>query len=59
MPFKLPLVFNTYVHFLNISTFQLYNELLNQLSFDPCNCSLKIRESTETPTPKVEAPLEV
>jgi hypothetical protein len=40
-------------------SFQWYKELLNPLSFDPCNCSMKIRKSTGTPTPKVEAPLEV
>jgi hypothetical protein len=25
------------------------------MSFDPCNCLLKIQESIKTPTPKVEA----
>jgi hypothetical protein len=29
------------------------------MGFDPCNCSLKIQESTRTPTPKVEAHLGV
>jgi hypothetical protein len=29
------------------------------LNFDPCNRFLKIQESTKTPTPQVEAPLEV
>jgi len=37
--------------------FQWYKELLNPLGFDPCNCSLNIRKSTDIPTPKVEAPL--
>jgi len=36
--------------------FQWYKELLKPLSFDPCNCPLKIWESTGTPTPKVELP---
>jgi hypothetical protein len=39
--------------------FQWYRELFNTLGFDPCNCSLKICESTETPTPKVGVPLGV
>jgi hypothetical protein len=39
--------------------FQWYKELLNPLGFDLCNCSLKIWESTETPTPKVGVPLGV
>jgi len=39
--------------------FQRYKEILNPLSFDPFNHSMKIQESIETPTPKVEAPLEV
>jgi hypothetical protein len=39
--------------------FQLYKELFNPLGFDPYNRSLKIQESTKTPTPKVEAPLGV
>ncbi len=34
-------------------TFQWYKELFNAMGFDPCNCSLKIRESTRTPTPKM------
>jgi hypothetical protein len=38
-------------------SFQLYKKLLNPLSFDPWNCSLKIWKSTGTPIPKVEAPL--
>jgi hypothetical protein len=33
--------------------FQYYMESLNPVGFDPCNCSLKIRESIKTPTPKV------
>jgi len=33
--------------------FQWYKELLNPMGFDPCNCSLKIQESTKTLTPKV------
>ncbi len=39
--------------------FQWYKELFNPLSFDPYNHSLKIWESIRTPTPKVEALLEV
>jgi len=42
-----------------LRAFQWYKELLNQLSFDPYNRSLKIWKSTETPTPKVEVPLGV
>jgi len=37
--------------------FQWYKEFLEPLSFDPYNRSLNIRESIETLTPKVEAPL--
>ncbi len=37
--------------------FQWYNKVFNPLSFDPCNNSLKIWESTMTLIPKVEAPL--
>jgi len=37
--------------------FQWSKEPCNPLSFDPCNRSLKIQESIETPTPKVKAPL--
>jgi hypothetical protein len=33
--------------------FQLYKEILNPMGFDPCNRFLKIRESIESPTPKV------
>ncbi len=36
--------------------FHWYKKLLKPLSFDPCNCPLKIQESTGTPTPKVELP---
>ncbi len=39
--------------------FQLYKELLNKLSFDPCNGPLKIQESIRIPTPKVGANLGV
>jgi hypothetical protein len=39
--------------------FQWYKEILNPVGFDPCNHSLKIWESTRTPTPKVGAPLGV
>jgi len=39
--------------------FQWYKELLEPLGFDPCNRSLNIWEFTKTPTPKVEAPLEM
>jgi len=34
-------------------TFQWYMELLNPMRFDPCNHSMKIRESIGTPTPKM------
>ncbi len=37
---------------------QWYKERLNPMRFDPCNHSLKIQESTETPTPKVRVPWE-
>jgi hypothetical protein len=40
-------------------TFQWYKEIFNQMGFDPCNCSLKIQESIETPTPKMGAHLGV
>jgi hypothetical protein len=33
--------------------FQGYNEIFNPMSFDPYNHPLKIRESIETPTPKM------
>jgi len=36
--------------------FQWYKNFFNPLSFDLCNRPLKIQESTETPTPKVELP---
>jgi hypothetical protein len=39
--------------------FQWYKELLNPMGFDPCYCSLKIRESIGTPTPKVGIHLRV
>jgi hypothetical protein len=39
--------------------FQWYKKLFDPLGFDPCNRSLNIRKSTETPTPKVGAPLGV
>ncbi len=39
--------------------FQWYKGLFEPLGFDPCNCSLDIRESSGTLTPKVEAPLGV
>ncbi len=39
--------------------FQWYKERLNLMSFGPCNYSLKIQESTKTPTPKVGVPLGV
>ncbi len=43
------LILNIYVP----RAFQWYKECLKPLRFDPYNCPLKIRESTETPTPKV------
>jgi hypothetical protein len=46
------LVLNIYVP----RAFQWYKKLFNPLSFDSCNYLLKIRESTRTPTPKVELP---
>ncbi len=39
--------------------FQWYKKLFDPLGFDPYNCSLNIRESTGTLTPKVGVPLEV
>jgi len=42
-----------------LRSFQWYKELLNPLSFDPCNWSMKIWESIRSPIPKVEALLEV
>jgi len=38
---------------------QWYKELFNTMGFDLCNRFLKIRDSIETPTPKVGAPLGV
>jgi hypothetical protein len=40
-------------------TFQWYKKRFKTLSFGPCNRLLKIRESTETPTPNVRVPLGV
>jgi hypothetical protein len=42
-------ILDTYV----LRTFQWYNEIFNPMSFDPCNCPLKIWKSIGTPTPKV------
>jgi hypothetical protein len=42
-----------------LRAFQWYNELFKPLSFDPCNCPLKIWESTGTPSPKVGVALGV
>jgi len=39
--------------------FQWYNFFFNSMGFDPYNCSLKIQESIETPTPKMRAHLGV
>ncbi len=39
--------------------FQWYKELHNPMDFHPYNRSLKVWESTRTPTPKVEAHLRV
>jgi len=39
-----------------LRAFHWYKKFLKPLSFDPCNRPLKIRESTRTPTPKVELP---
>ncbi len=39
--------------------FQWYKKILNPLGFGPCNRLLNIWKSTDTPTPKVEAPLGV
>ncbi len=33
--------------------FPWYKEFPNPMGLDPCNCSLKIRKSTRTPTPKM------
>ncbi len=40
-------------------TFQWYKKLLNPMGFDLWNCSMKIQEFIETPTPKVGAHLGV
>jgi hypothetical protein len=48
-------ILNIYV----LKTFQWYKELLNSMSFDPYNRSLKIWESIKTPTLKVRAHLGV
>jgi len=37
-------------------SFHWYKKIFKPLSFDPCNCPLKIWDSTGTPTPKVELP---
>jgi len=37
--------------------FQIYKEIFNPMSFDPCNRPLKIWKSIRTPTPKVGAHL--
>jgi len=39
--------------------FHWYKERHNPLRFDPCNCSLKFRESTWTPSPQVGVALGV
>jgi hypothetical protein len=39
--------------------FQWYKDFLKAMGLDPCNCSLKIWESTRTPTPKMGAHLGV
>jgi hypothetical protein len=39
--------------------FQWCKELFNKIGFDPFNCSLKVWDSIETPTPKVGAHLGV
>jgi hypothetical protein len=39
--------------------FQWYKECFDAMNFDLCDCSLKIRESTGSPTPKVGVPLGV
>jgi hypothetical protein len=39
--------------------FQRYKKLFKAKGFDPCNHSLKIRESTETPTPNMRVHLGV
>jgi hypothetical protein len=42
-----------------LKTFQWYKELLNPMSFDPCNHPLKVWESIVTPTLKVRVHLKV
>jgi hypothetical protein len=42
-----------------LRAFQWYKERQRPLSFDPSNCSLKSRESTGTPSPKVGVALGV
>jgi hypothetical protein len=44
---------------LHFKSFPMTTLNFNSLSFDPCNRSLKIRESIVTPIPKVETPLGV
>ncbi len=41
------------------TSFQWYKEIINPMGFDPCNRSLKNRESTETPISKMGAHLRV
>ncbi len=42
-----------------LRSFQWYKKLFNSMSFDYCNCPLKIWESIGTPTPKMGAHLGV
>ncbi len=42
-------ILNIYI----LIAFQWYKELFKVMGFDPCNCFLKIQESTGTPTPKM------
>jgi hypothetical protein len=54
----IPDVFSSHNLCVNVwKDFQWYKELFNPMSFDPYNCSFKIRESTGIPTPKVGAHL--
>jgi hypothetical protein len=39
--------------------FQWYKEIFQAMSFDPCDCTLKIWKSFGTPTPNMGVPLEV
>jgi len=39
--------------------FRWYKDFFNLMGFDPYNCTLKVRESIETPTPKMGAHLGV